>query len=139
MNKVLFDTNVVLDALLSRPGFWEPAARLLSKLDRGELDGFLCATTVTTIHCIGRKQVGTRRTEREIERLLKLFEVAPVDGSVLQRALRAGFADYEDAVVSQAAQRVGAEAIVTRNAKDFRKSPLRIYSPDELLALLKAS
>ncbi len=139
MNKVLFDTNVVLDALLNRPGFWEPAAQLFSKADRGELEGFLCATALTTIHYIGRKQVGTQRTETEIGKLLKLFEVAPVDGLVLQRALRAGFSDYEDAVVSEAAQQVGAEAIITRNARDFRKSPLHLYSPDEFLALLEAS
>ncbi|MFH1113104.1 MAG: PIN domain-containing protein, partial [Pseudomonadota bacterium] len=46
--KVVFDTNIVLDVLLDREPFSTSAALLFSKVERGDLDGCLCATTITT-------------------------------------------------------------------------------------------
>ncbi|MBT4923927.1 MAG: PIN domain nuclease, partial [Candidatus Thioglobus sp.] len=48
--RVLFDTNVILDLLLDRSEFVDDASVLISKVDTNEIDGFLCATTITTIH-----------------------------------------------------------------------------------------
>lgn len=43
-----------------RPGVL-PAARLFSRVDEGDLSGFISATTVTTIHCLARGTVGDRQ------------------------------------------------------------------------------
>jgi len=48
--KILFDTNVILDVLLERKPFVKSALYLLSKVERSEINGFLCATTITTIY-----------------------------------------------------------------------------------------
>ncbi len=53
--KVLFDTNVVLDHLLAREPFVDPAERLLSLVDSGALEGVVCSTTLTTIHYLAAK------------------------------------------------------------------------------------
>ena len=59
--KVLFDTNVVLDVLLERRIFFAPAATLFSKVEAGEIEGLLGATTVTTVTiCV--KRHSERRT-----------------------------------------------------------------------------
>lgn len=55
---VVFDTNVVLDVLLNRPVFAEPAANLLARVERREVQGFACATTITTIFYLARKVIG---------------------------------------------------------------------------------
>jgi len=47
--KILFDTNVILDVLLDREPFSDLATKLLSRVEKKELEGFLGATTVTTI------------------------------------------------------------------------------------------
>ncbi len=47
--KVLFDTDIILDVLLDREPFADNAAYLLSKVERSEIIGFVCATTITTI------------------------------------------------------------------------------------------
>ena len=41
--------------------------------------------------------------------------------------------DFEDAVQIQTAKRVGADFIITRNVKDFMKSSIPAYNPEELL------
>lgn len=54
-----------------------------------------------------------------------MFEVAPVDRDVLQRALDDdGFSDYGDAVAHEAAHAAGVGAIVTRNGRDFAKATI---------------
>jgi hypothetical protein len=55
--------------------------------------------------------------------------------AVLEEALRP-FADYEDAVLHEAARGVNADGIVTRNPADFAKAALPIYSPQDLVQAL---
>lgn len=134
--KVLLDTNIVLDLLMDRPPFADAAAEIFAKVEEGNLTGYLCGTTVTTIHYLAAKVIGTKQAGKEVEKLLMLFEVAPVNRAVLESALKAGFSDFEDAVLHEAARHAGAEAIVTRNKKDFRKAKLPVYSAEELAAIL---
>ena len=132
--KVLFDTNVVLDVLLNREPHAEPAARLLSLVDTGELEGVICATTVTTVHYVACRARDDATARRCVEQVLHLFDVACVDRPVLLSALRLDFVDFEDAVLHEAALAAGATAIVTRNAKDFAGASLPVFDPSELLA-----
>lgn len=134
--KVLFDTNVLLDVLLDREPFATPAAVALSKAEKGELSGYACATTVTTIFYLCRKAVGRDEANQHIHTLLSILEVAPVNRKVIEGALQVDFTDFEDAVLSESAVLVSAETIVTRNKKDFAESPIAVYTPEELLNLL---
>ncbi len=134
--KVTFDTNVILDVLLDRPPFCEPAARLLSRAERGEIQGFACATTITTIFYLVRKASGLQVARRRVRDLLSILDVAPVNRAVLESAASSGIGDFEDAVIAESARRVGARVVVTRNEKDFAKSPVFVHSPKSLLALL---
>lgn len=137
--KVLFDTNVVLDVLLARKPHVEVAAQLLSLVDRNEIDGVLCATTVTTIHYLAIKAAGASNAKRYLHELLAMFSVATVDGPVLDQALELEFPDFEDAVLHQAALSSGCGAIVTRNGKDFTRATLPVFAPVELLAATLAA
>ncbi len=134
--KVLFDTNVVLDLLLDREPFSAMAVDLFSRVEGGTLSGWICATTVTTIHYLATKVVGAARSEGEIAKLLSLFDVAPVTRGVLESALELHFSDYEDAVIHEAARHVAVDAIVTRDAAGFRGASVPVYSPVELVAVL---
>jgi len=137
--RVLFDTNVVLDHLLGREPFVDPAERLLSLVDAGVIEGVLCSTTVTTIHYLAGKAVGPSMASEYIRELLEIFSIARVDREILRAALDAGFSDYEDAVLYGAARAAGARAIVTRNCKDFTRSTLPVFTPELLLAALHAN
>lgn len=137
--KALFDTNVVLDVLLGREPQADVAAHLLSLVDRGAIDGRVCATTVTAVHCIAAKAVGHEQARVHLRELLALFEVAPVDRGVLAAALELGFPDFEDAVLHEAARAAGCAAIVTRNGADFARATISVFSPHEFLAAVTAA
>ncbi|RIK41327.1 MAG: PIN domain nuclease [Chloroflexi bacterium] len=135
--KVLFDTNVILDLLLAREPFANAATQLVAKVEQADIEGRLCATTVTTIHYIVTKKLGAKQAALAIDRLLHLFDIAIVSRSVLLNATTLPFRDYEDAVLHEAARVTGADAIVSRNLADFPQAQLPVYDPPTLLALLQ--
>jgi len=136
--RILFDTNVILDVLLDREPFSSTAAKLFSKVEIGEIAGYVCATTITTLHYISGKVIGADAAIEEINKLMMLFEVAPVNRAVLDAALTSGFKDFEDAVVHASGSYKEAQGIVTRDLNGFKKSKIPIYSPEELSIMLES-
>lgn len=134
--KILFDTNVILDLLLDRKPFVAYAQTLFEKVESGKIDGYIGATTVTTLDYLLTKSLSAKEATRIIKKLLKLFEVAPINRLILEDALDIGFVDFEDAVLHAAAVHCGVQAIVTRDEKGFSKAQLAIYSPEALLNAL---
>ena len=135
---VLFDTDVVLDLFLDRIPFSESAAQLFSKVESGEISGFVSATTITTIHYLATKTIGTKKTKLAIRTLLSILDLATVNKSVLERALEGKYKDFEGGVLVEAAREVEAKAIITRNIRNFKKSVVPAYSPSEMLKMLSS-
>ncbi len=136
---ILFDTNVILDVLLERAPFCQETTFLFDAVEESIINGFICANSITTIYYLINKGANKKTAQQKIKLLLELFEVAPVNRPILEDALTVKFIDFEDAVVYQSAMSVNADGLVTRNPKDFKKSKISVYSPQELLAALNYS
>ncbi len=134
--KVLFDTNVILDVLLNREPFAADAICLLQAVEHGAVEGFLCATTLTTIDYLATKTLGKAKSRQAIGQLLRLFSVAPVNEQVLTVALVSEFADFEDAVLYASGLFVGMDALVTRNVKDFTLSTCPVHKPESMCQIV---
>jgi predicted nucleic acid-binding protein len=134
--KVLFDTNVVLDALLGREPIAMNVARLLARVERGQLTALVCATTVTTVFYLAVKAAGRERARALVGELIQLLDVAPVNRATIEAALESGGADFEDDVIVESARACGAEVIVTRDTAGFRHGQCRAMAPEELLAAM---
>lgn len=137
--KVVFDTDVILDLLLDRAPFAESAVRVFSLAETGAVEGFACATSVTTVYYLAHRAVGRGRARALVDRLLGILAVAPVNRAVLASALGARVSDFEDAVVAEAGRSVGVDAVVTRNVRDYKQAGVTVYGPDDLLRALRAS
>lgn len=135
--KILVDTNVVLDLLLDRSPFADSAARIFSLVEKSQVEAALCATTVTTLDYLLTRSLTRADAKKALRGLLELFEIAPVNRSVVEEALQSRMVDFEDAVLSSAARLVGATAIITRNTKDFRNSPVKALDPSEFLSVFE--
>ncbi len=136
--KVLFDTNIILDVLLDRQPFSEYASHLMSKVERSEINGFLCATTVTTIHYLLSKNLSKQQAMISINSIMALFEVASVNRLVIENALKSKFTDFEDSVLHESARHAGADYIITRNIKDFKDTTIPAFVPAEFLNMLES-
>ena len=130
--RILFDTNIIIDVVCKREPWAAQSIELLSLADKGDIEGILCATTITTMHYLLSSKLGREIAQREIKRFLNVFTIAAVDHRVLSAAESSGFSDFEDAVLYVAACRSGADAILTRNTKDFKHAKLPVYDPHEL-------
>ena len=135
--KVLLDTNVVLDVLLDRKPHVADAARIFRMVEEGRATGLLCATTLTTLDYLLTQSLGRSDARPILARLLRLFEIAPVTRTVIEGALRSEMADFEDAVLVQAARQAGADAVITRNVRDFAKAACPVFDPRQFLAQIR--
>lgn len=135
--KILLDTNVVLDLLLAREPFVALAREIFILIEDGEIEGYLCATSVTTLHYLVGRQINKAEADEVIEKLLTLFEVVPVTKQVLHDACLNNGSDYEDSVIYNSAYETGINIIVSRDKKGFKASQVSTLTPKEFLAFFE--
>ena len=131
---VLLDTNIIIDVFLQRQPFAQDADSLVLLIEDGKLQASLCANTVTTLDYLLSGALGKLVARGHIRRLLKTFDIAPVNRAVLHEAAESNLKDFEDAVIAESAKASGIPAIITRNGKDFVGCGLHVYSPGQWLA-----
>ncbi|HEX7633010.1 MAG TPA: PIN domain-containing protein [Candidatus Saccharimonadales bacterium] len=131
---ILIDLNIILDLVLNRPGgasaedLLEPYVGYPERL-------FMSAHSITTFaYLLGRAGQSHHEVLSQVDWLLKRCSVVGLHAKHFTAALASHMKDYEDAVVEQAALACGAEAIITRNLKDFTHSQVPVYSPEQYLA-----
>lgn len=134
--KLLLDVNVVLDVLLMRRPHVEASSKILNASEHKQVRSVVCATSVTTLYYLTQKARSRQTANRMLEKLLQICEVATVNDRVIQKALQAGWEDFEDAVIHEAAVLSGCDCIVTRNISDFKKAQIDVYTPDEMRAVM---
>lgn len=135
--KILLDTNIVLDVLLKREPFCQEAKEIFGQIESGKINGFLCATTITTIYYLVSKTTTVSNANNIIQKLLLLFEIAHVNKEVLQQALQNSGKDFEDSVIYTSAELCGIDVIISRDLKGFKKSKVITKLPKEFLSTMK--
>jgi predicted nucleic acid-binding protein len=139
MKRLFLDVNVVLDWLLWRPPFAVNAQALWALAEGGAIEAVIPAHGVTTAFYLAQRGRGARFASQTVASMLEIARVAPVDESVLKRALALQWADFEDAVCAAAAEAAGCDLLVTRDATGFRESPVPVVDPGTALALLDSA
>jgi len=135
--KLSFDTNVVLDVLLDRAPFGESARDLWAAVERGKVEAVLAGHAFTTVWYLVAQARGAAAARGVVALVARVFGVAAVDQAVVRRALELEFRDFEDSVCAAAAEAAGCDLIVTRNRKDFAKSPVTAVDPVTAVALVE--
>lgn len=135
---VAFDTNVILDAAMGRPGS-EEALKLIQSVISGEITGIVTANTITDIHCIVKKRAGDAAAREVVRNTLDLFEVVPVDREACETALILPMDDFEDAVLAACANEAYSEYIATQDEKFVNStgSPVVPLHPQDILCALQ--
>lgn len=137
MTKALLDTDVSLDFILQRQPFFVEADEIFLRCSNGDFEAYVCNITPINIFYIGKKEIGRQPVIQAISDLLTLAKICKADSQILQTALTSPITAYEDAVQHECAVAENLDAIVTRNAKDFKNASIEIYSPVEFLQFLQ--
>jgi predicted nucleic acid-binding protein len=136
--RLFLDTNVPLDVLARRQPWLHDSATVLSLLESDEFEGIVAAHSITTLYYLCEKELGRDQATEALVALLKLVSVAPLDQETILEAIALGWRDFEDAIQILSAVDAHADYFVTRNASDFKASPIPVVSPSELLAILRS-
>ena len=134
--KLLIDANILLDVLQSRENFVRASSMVWKLCETEQAKGYISALTFANLVYIMRKETDAQRIEEVLHMLSLIFEFAELNDSDLFRAAALQWSDFEDAVQSVTAERIHADYIITRNVRDFSRSKVIAFTPDELLARL---
>ncbi|ACM20118.1 toxin, PIN family [Geotalea daltonii FRC-32] len=131
---VFVDTDIILDILTSREPFYQPAARLFTLVERGEIKACVSSLTFANLFYILRKELSSPKAIEVLKKLRQLVTVLAVDDKIIGLALNTGFNDFEDAIQYQTALSKEIAWLITRNIKDYRKPVLTVCTAEEFLA-----
>ncbi len=140
--KVLFDTSVLVAALVNVHQAYERSFSWLKKTKSGEIDFLVCAHTLSELYSVlTTLPVSPKITPALAHRLIKeniesSASIVELTSDDYKRVLRS-LSDSEatggiifDALIAQAAQKSDADILLTLNLKDFNR--LSLKTPPEI-------
>ena len=130
VNRVLIDTNILLDYLLTREPFYEVAKEVVRTCTKG----CIATHSITNMFFILRKDYDAEERREMLINLCTIFDVEGIDKNKLLVGLQNDdFTDFEDCLQTECAKAYGAEYIVTRNVADYSASEITAILPKDFL------
>jgi predicted nucleic acid-binding protein len=134
MEKVLIDSDVILDVFFDRHPFANFSAEILRRCEIQEIQGFITPVILSNIYYVLSRVSTHAKIVEKLKQLLLILEIVPMNKGVILEALNSKFKDFEDALQNYAAIDQGdIHIILTRNIKDYQKSTLAVLSPEMYL------
>lgn len=134
MKKLFLDTNIVIDLLAKREPFYEEAASLFTMADKQQILLFVSAMTFANTNYILLHEMKAEEAKLILRKLKLIVHVLSLDEKVVELSLNDDdFKDFEDAMQYYTALENEADAIITRNLKDFQKAKLPAMTAAQFL------
>lgn len=135
---LMIDNNIVLDHILDRKPHAEKS-RLVCLLGiTGEARTFISVNMLTDLFYVLRKAYGSERAQEILDDELSFLQLVGISPEDAKRTLAKRWPDFEDALVAECASKINADYIITRDEKDFARSPIKAISPEELFEILES-
>ena len=131
--KLLIDANIILDVLQKREPHYRYSAIIWKLCETHKVTGYVSVLTFMNMVYILRKELTPEKVEETYKALSLIFSFENLTNEDVKNALMKNQKDFEDAVQIETAERISADFIITRNVKDFMKSPIPAYTPLEFL------
>ena len=132
--RILVDTNILLDYILTREPFYESAKSIVSACVDGKVSGCIAAHSISNMFFILRKDYNEKERRDILSGLCSIFDVEGIDKDKLLAGLRnENFSDFEDCLQMECAKEYHAEYIVTRNIDDYKMSEIGAILPEDYL------
>lgn len=133
---MLLDTDILLDVALDRHPHADAAAEIVSRIEQEPKRAFVAWHTLSNLFYLLTPRRGGIDARDFIEHLTRFVVVAPTGTDAIRYASDLPVADFEDAMQVAAAHACGARCIITRNVRDFRRSPIPALTPRDALDTL---
>lgn len=136
MKKIFVDTNILLDLLFQRRGFFLDAKRLFNYSKSRNINIFISAISINTIYYLLQKKFTKEHSKHLLEYIYDITDILPFDENIIFLAHQSAFKDLEDAFQYFTAKEHHILFLITRNIKDFAVDDLSVLSPQQFLEII---
>lgn len=134
MDKILIDTDVILDFFFDKEPFAEYSSQIIGLCETDKIQGFLTPVIYSNLYYLLRQTARHEKVIENLKQLLSITKVLSMDKEVVTNALNSGFKNFEDSLQNFAAIKNGKiDVIITRNLQDYRKSEIGVLSPESYI------
>ena len=119
MIKVFFDSDVILDMVLKRKGFWENATALFDLAEIGKIKAYTSPVVVCNLFYILKKSRSSDFARGFLKDLSQFFTFSSLNHALTKNAIFSKYKDLEDIIQFNSATHSNVDYICTRNIKDY--------------------
>ena len=112
--RIFVDTNVLLDVLLEREGFYYDALKIWANAELGKVEAYIAAISLNNVHYVMRRLKSETTAMIAVKILMQIFKVVSVDADILRLAVDFHDKDFEDDIQLQCALRAKCTQLFTR-------------------------
>ena len=137
--RIFVDTNILLDVLLEREGFYYDALKIWAlkiwaAAEEGKVDAYIAAISVNNVHYVVKRLKSETTAMIAVRIILRIFKVVPVDSELLSCAADFHCKDFEDDIQFQCALRLKCSQFFTRNPTHYDSSLMAIVPPSSFVS-----
>ena len=137
MDRILVDTNIVLDLLAKRTEFLTEAQELFTLSDKKELKLYISSLIFANTYYILSQKMKLVNARKILRKFKILVEVLPMDDKIIDLSLESDFKDFEDAIQYHTAIENDVNIIITRNLKDFKIAKIPVLTAKDYIEMRK--
>jgi len=131
--RIFVDTNILLDVLLEREGFYYDALKIWTHAEEGNVEACIAVISLNNVHYVLRKLKSETTAMIAVKILLQIFKVVPVDAEILRRAVDFHDRDFEDDIQLQCALKAKCSQLFTRNPNHYDHSAIAVVPPSAFM------
>jgi len=134
--KILFDSNVIIDAITERQTGNMDSKEIFLQAIVGNINGYILNKQLSDMYYVFRKY---RNDDKERRKLLSIihsgFNMIDTTDDIMIEAYLSDGKDYEDDILIKAAEKEHLDYIVTNNILHFKNSKVKAILPQDLVKL----
>lgn len=134
IEKVLIDTNVIIDVLSQRKPWFEDSKEVITLAFQSRIKAYVTANSITDIVYLLSKTYDKKTSQKITRNLLQALSIISITNTDIDKAFDLDQNDFEDALQAQCAMKTKIPLIITRNQKDFKNIDVIAISPKDYIA-----
>lgn len=135
--RLFLDTCLLVDYFSARAPFFDAMVKLRVAGILGDAQLWCSAKSFTDVFYIASKAVASGGLQRAFLKSLDFLRVASVDEDCVREACLRSWDDFEDCLVTVAAERCRADVLLTRDVTGFKRSAVPVMTPEAYLESLR--
>ncbi len=137
MKKIFLDTNIILDFLGEREGFYEASAKIMTLADKKKIQVYTSPSSISNVFYVLTRYENSKIALEKIRKFKLLCSMSVMDDEVVEKAINSNFKDFEDAMQYFSALASNCNIIITRNEKDFKNAMIPVMNAESYLLSLR--